>query len=284
MSSFLNKIASNVTNTAGSLVGRENLTKLSNSINRTFKKSKYRDFMKPGNVVQMISKSSHQSLQICASRNDPGRLILLGNGQIGMEALNAHFLIEVDPRNSHLKFKNRNNYIAYDNDVPCILAEVVNPKSSKEALRARNEFRIHEIIGSDEWFALESVYFPGKYLSILPDGSITSTRDKSLESAHFCLHVINVPQHNMRSDSGVFVYTPPVVSVAEAAPSPTPPPPPPSIPPSTSNGVVAGTATGTSSKEQEAAAYSQQQADTVSPPPVADTPPNYTNLFPQLPK
>lgn len=164
MSSFINKLSSGLTNTAGSIVGRENMTKFSNSINRTFKKSKYRDFMKAGNVVQLISKNSHMSLQICASRNDPNRLILLGNGQIGIEYLNAHFVIEVDPRNSHLKFKNRNNYMAYDNEVPCVLAEVVNPKNSKEAIRARNEFRLHEIIGSDEWFALESVYYPGRYI------------------------------------------------------------------------------------------------------------------------
>lgn len=164
MTSFINKLASSVTNTAGSIVGRENLTKLTNSINRTIKKSKYRDFMKAGNVVQLISKTSHQSLQICTSRNDPNRLILLGNGQIGIEHLNAHFLIEIDPRNSHLKFKNRNNYMAYDNDVPCILADVPNPKSPKEAIRARNEFRLHELIGSDEWFALESVYYPGRYV------------------------------------------------------------------------------------------------------------------------
>lgn len=162
MASFINKLASSVTNSAGSLVGRDNMTKLTNSINRTIKKSKYRDFMKPGNVVQIISKTSHQSLQICTSRNDPNRLILLGNGQIGMDFLNAHFLIELDPRSGHFKFKNRLNYMAFDNDVPCVLADVPNPKNSKEAIRARNEFRLHEMIGSDEWFALESVYYPGR--------------------------------------------------------------------------------------------------------------------------
>lgn len=294
MSSFINKLSSNITNTAGSIVGRENLTKFSNSINRTFKKSKYRDYMKQGNVVQLISKNSHMSLQICTSRNDPNRLILLGNGQIGLEYLNAHFVIECDPRNSHLKFKNRTNYVAYDNDVPCILAEVVNPKNSKEAIRARNEFRLHEIIGSDEWFALESVYYPGRYLSILPDGSITTTRDKSDESAHFCLHVINVVQQNMRPNSGIFVYSPPVVSVSEAAPANPPPTSAATVAgPSYSNGEVAAAggdaaANNAWSKEQEAAAYEQNNRQSnqqpSAPATTTDTPPTYTNLFPQLPK
>lgn len=296
MSSFINKIASSVTNSTSSIIGRENLAKLSNSINRTFKKSKYRDFMKHGNVAQIISKSSHQSLQICTSRNDASRLILLGNGQIGMEYLNAHFLIEVDPKNSHLKFKNRNNYMAYDNEVPCVLAEVLNPKTKQEAIRARNEFRLHEIIGSDEYFALESVYYPGRYLSILADGSITSTRDKADEKAHFCLHVINVPQHNLRPNSGPFVYTPPVVSVNEAAaPVPsaaTPVPTATSVVPGPSAPVSypASSSSSSSSKEEEAAAYERQRREEeqrrsaqqpTSPP--QDTPPNYGNLFPQLP-
>ena len=42
---------------------------------------------------------------------------------------------------------------------------------------------------SDEYFALESVYFPGKYISILPDGSIAVSRNKADESTQFCLNV-----------------------------------------------------------------------------------------------
>ena len=109
MASFVNKIVSSVTNNTSTLIGRENMTKISNSLNRTFKQAKYRDFLKSGNVIQLISKTSHNSLQICASQNDPNRLILLGNGQIGEEFFNAHFTLIrgiVDESLNNFFFKN----------------------------------------------------------------------------------------------------------------------------------------------------------------------------------
>ena len=65
------------------------------------------------------------------------------------------------------------NFFALDEPggVPCILSEPTHKKPKPhEFIRARNEFRLHEVIGSDEWFSLESVYFPGRYVSITPDG------------------------------------------------------------------------------------------------------------------
>lgn len=287
MSSFINKFASSVTNTTGSIIGRENLTNLTNSINRGFVfKSKYRDYIKPGNVVQLVSKNSHMALQICASRNDPNRLILLGNGPVGIEYLNAHFLIEMNASNSHLKFRNRNNFMAYDNDIPCILEEKLNPKNNKEAIRARNEFRLHEIIGSQEHFALESVYYPGRYLSVMPDGSITSTRNKAEPSAHFCLHIINVVPTNMRPNSTPFVYTPPVVSVSEAA-SANPAAPVPDVMASSSSNRNSQMPP-SSSKEEEAQYYATQTpaapAAAAGAASTLETPPSYSNLFPKLPQ
>lgn len=307
MSSFINKIANTVTNSTGSIIGRDNLTKLSNSINRSFVfKSKYRDFMHTGNVVQIISKKSHMSLQICASRNDPNRLILLGNGQIGLEYLNAHFLIEIDAKSGHYKFRNRNNFIAYDNDVPCVLEEKVNPKNNKEAIRARNQFRLHELIGSQEYFALESVYYAGRYLSVLPDGSITTTRNKADESAHFCLNVISVSSANLKPNAAPFMYVPPVVSVSEAAdsrpisqmsdyvPGPTAPAAAAtgySAPPSSSsassspntsnrNSQTSENASVAYNKEGEAIRNDQQPSENGQ----VDQPPAYSNIFPKLPQ
>ena len=197
MASFVNKIVSSVTNNTSTIIGRENMTKISNSLNRTFKQAKYRDFLKSGNVIQLISKTSHNSLQICASQNDPNRLILLGNGQIGEEFFNAHFTLIrgikaihnnliiksnlenflfqiIQDKNDHLKFQNRLNFLACDEPgIPCVLSEPTKPKPKPyEYIRARNEFRLHEIIGSEEWFALESVYFPGRYISITPEGRL----------------------------------------------------------------------------------------------------------------
>ena len=137
------------------------------------------------------------SLQICSSQNDPNRLILNDAGQIGPEAFNSQFMIETDPKENHLKFRNHLHYIAFDQDVPCVLAEpTTKPKHKSEYIRTRNEFRMHEVIGSDEYFALESVYFPGKYISILPDGSIAVSRNKADESTHFCLNVLTVNPNN----------------------------------------------------------------------------------------
>ena len=119
MSSFINKFANSVTSGTSSLIGRDKVTRLTNSINKgLFRGSKYRDYMKLGNTVQLISRTSRMSLHICISQNDSSRLILLGNGQVGPEALNSHFVIEKDKNSSHLKFKNGNNYVAFDNEIP----------------------------------------------------------------------------------------------------------------------------------------------------------------------
>lgn len=203
MASFLNKVTNSITNGASTVLGRESLAKLSNSINSTFFNTKYKEFLKPGNIVQIISRSSHMSIQICSSQNDPNRLIVLGNGQIGPEQQNSHFTVVIDPKNGHLKFQNGLNFLALDEPggVPCILSEPTHTKPKPkphEYIRARNEFRLHQIVGSDEWFALESVYFGGKYISITPDGSIGITKNKAEETSHFCLHVIYVHPTNVK--------------------------------------------------------------------------------------
>jgi hypothetical protein len=303
MSSFINKFANTVTKTTSSLVGRDNATKLTNSLNKTLFSSKYRDFMKAGNTLQIISKTSRMSLHICVSQNDPNRLILLGNGQIGMEALNSHFVIEQDPRNGHLKFKNGNNYICFDNDVPCIFADVVGPqapsnssgsrkaKPPKESLRARNEFRLVELIGSDENFCLESVYYPGKYLAVLQDGSITSTRNRADEKSHFCINVIHVlptlPAQRVPVQQPI-VYVAPVVPVSDGVAP---------IYPSSStrnsvmsnvNNDSSSSSQNGSSKADEAQFYSSNSNsnnnyNNSGAEQAVSSPPAYSNLYPSLP-
>ncbi|CAF1000005.1 unnamed protein product [Brachionus calyciflorus] len=282
MSSFINKLASSLTDKTSGLVGRDNLAKITKVINKGISaSSKYRDFMKAGNVVQFISQSSKMTLQICQSQNDPNRLILLGNGQIGPEYPATHFLIEADPSTKHLKFSNANNYICYDNEIPCILREG-NDKFT--AIRSRNEFRLHEIIGSDEFFALESVYFPGRYLAVLPDGSITSVKNRADTTSHFCINVIHssTPMPREKTFSvNVNVNTgPPVIGVRESAG------------PASSlsrQGSNISSKSGYQSKEQESNFYmNQNQSSPRQPPPIPprpqiETPPQYTNLFPKLP-
>jgi hypothetical protein len=278
MASYVNKLANAVTNKTSSLVGRENLAKLTNSINRSLFSSKYRDYLLSGNCVQLISKSSHMTLQICASPNDPNRLILMGNGQVGAQFTNAHFIIEIEPKRRHIKFKNANNYLAFDSNVPCIFSGPLNPKSKEDQMRTRNEFRLHEIIGSDEYFALESCFCPGKYLAVLPDGSITITRNKTDENSQFFLNVINVIPANQRPGNNprqsTISATPPqeqyapmvVPAGAEANP------------PSPADEKEAESRLQENSSNNGAA----QTSATASAQP--ETPPTYTSLFPQLPK
>ncbi|RMZ94341.1 hypothetical protein BpHYR1_027947 [Brachionus plicatilis] len=283
MSSFFNKIASQITNSTGSIVGRDNVTRLTNSINQSFyTKSKYRDFLKQGNVVQLLSKSSHRALHICSSPNDPSRMVLLGNGQIGNEFFGAHFTVEVEGSKKHLKFRNGNNYICFDNQIPCVMRET---NTSHNVIKARNEFRLHEILGSDEHFALESVFYPGRYLAILPDGSITTTKNRADENTHFCINVItvlpNIPNQSARSSTLVDIR----------------------VMPGPSNGLERESthlmnrnssyyptdADKKNFKEQEANYYEQRDISTPIPSipdptiPAEDTPPNYGNLFPKLP-
>lgn len=118
----------------------------------------------------------------------------------------------------------------------------------------------------------------------MPDGSITNTRDKSLESTHFCLHVINVPQSNLLPNTAPFVYTPPVVSVDEAAPSQPAVSQPAPVAAAVAFMPPAAVASAPSSKEEEAAAYDRYRSEPIAPQPTTETPPTYTNLFPQLPK
>jgi hypothetical protein len=86
---------------------------LTSSINKLILKSNYRDFIKAGNIIQICSRSSHMSLNVCNSQTSSDELLLMGNGQIGEQYTNAHWSILVDKR-GNLSFKNSNNYLAFD--------------------------------------------------------------------------------------------------------------------------------------------------------------------------
>lgn len=290
MSSHINKLMNTITNKSAIIIGRENLASMSNSINKMISKSKYRDFMKSGNIIQLISRNSHRSLQICSSLNDPNRLVLNGSGQVGNEFLNSHFVIETESKHNHLKFKNRLTYIAFDNDYPCLLSEPTQkPKHKSEYIRSRNEFRLHEVIGSDEYFSLESVYFPGKYISVLPSGDLTVSKNKADESTHFYVHVINVNPANTPatlttgvrgSQSQVQIQTQTVLL--------------PSATPAVDN---SSGLSNSQQKEQEANAAAQASATPSASAPSTSAsafnqpdpdlsenmPPSYTSLYPKLP-
>lgn len=283
----LNKASNSLVNNLGTFIGRENATRLTNAANKAIFKANYRDLMKAGNVVQLIARLSEQSIQICASQNDPNRLIILGNGPVGPEYRHAHFNLIRIKENGHLKFQNGSNFFALDEPggIPCVLAEPTHKKPKKhEFIRARNEFRLHEVIGSEDWFCLESVYFPGKYVAILPDGSITVTKNKAEEQAHFRLFLIQEHPANVKPAAQPLVISiqPSMHSSSSSA----------SL--SSRASVSAPEAPPTSNaKQQEAERYAREQAmaaSTTQQPSTSytvqtedATPPAYGNLFPTLP-
>lgn len=280
----LNKASNSLVNNLGTFIGRENATKLTNAANQAIFKANYRDLMKAGNVVQLIAKLSGQSVQICASQNDPNRLIVLGNGPVGVEYRHAHFNLIKIKDNGHYKFQNGLNFFSLDEPggIPCVLSEPTHPKPKKhEFIRARNEFRLHEVIGSNEWFCLESVYFPGKYVAILPDGSIAITKNKSEEQAHFSLFLIQEHPANVKAGE-----QPRVASMQ------------PSMHLSGSSASLNSRASASapempqtsSAKQEESERYAREQAMAANAPQQPSTsttedvtPPAYGNLFPTLP-
>jgi hypothetical protein len=215
-----------------------------------------------------------------------------GNGPVGIEHRHAHFSLIRVAENGHLKFQNGMNFFSLDEPggVPCILSEPTGKKPKKhEFIRARNEFRVHEVIGSNEWFCLESVYFPGKYVAILPDGSITVTKNKAEETAHFSMFLIQEHPTNVKpgAQPRVASLQPSLASSSSSA----------SLSSQvTANAPEAPTASDPrpahtfkkDPKQEEAERYAREQQPSTSSQysAVEDadvTPPAYSNLFPTLP-
>lgn len=279
MASFVNKLANSITNSTGSIIGRENLAKMSNSINQAFNKNKYRDLLRNGNVVQLLSRNSHKALEICSVPNYPTKLAVYGGGQIGPEFTNAHFVININPENKHIAFQNMNNYLgmSVNNFIPEIVneSEIIEKtkKKTKIIRMGRIEFRLHEIFGSDDFFALESVHATGFYLCVTEQGLVQVTKNKSDPIAHFQLHLIQE-------------YAKPIVAPVR--------PPPPTTAIAGAGAAAAATTpqaanTQFTDKYEEArSANSNSDEGTVlelrDDDASADKPPCYTSLYPALPQ
>jgi hypothetical protein len=119
----------------------------------------------------------------------------------------------------------------------------------------------------------------------LPDGSVTVTRDKSTDMAHFCVNSIHVfnpngpvvtrPQSQIVSSYTVFVPQPPqpvngATGVAGAS----------NI---QRESVYNGNEKEQSMQGGPSGAFSSAEAAAAETPAHVDTPPNYSNLFPTLP-
>lgn len=155
-------------------------------------------------MLQLCPRSNHMTLNIASSEQEPDEFTIRGDGQIGDNYPNAHWTIEIDKR-GHLSFRNGNNYLAFDDRIPKILTyfspettttpnhqHTKSKKHNKFIKRHKHKFRLHEILGSSEFFSLESVKYRGRYLACLPNGHISVTRDKVQEISHFYVHIIFV--------------------------------------------------------------------------------------------
>ena len=280
MAFLINKLTDGITNATGSLIGRENLTKLSNSLNKSYvSESQYRPFIKHGNVIQLVSRNSLRPLQIVRSVHNPTQLIITADGQVGESFINSHFTILINNRNQHIAFQNSNNYIGLSPNRFLGILTIDDQKllsyKTKKNLITNIEFRLHEIFGSEEYFCLESTFSPGNYLSVSPDSTVGFVKNKTEKSAHFKLHLIyNAYQTGQAGQAGAISGT---ASAASNAPP----------------YVAEQSDENQYSKEEEAnrndntapsAPSVMAAAPAMDPIPVNDAPPVYNSLYPQLPR
>ena len=161
--------------------------------------------LQDGSSVQLCSRSSHRSLQICGAKDNPSRLVFVANGPIGGDALqNTHFLIEKDA-DGYLSFKN--GYLNfYLNFCDNFSASGLSRQSKYAKIRDDTKFRLHEVLGSNEYFSLESMKYKGRFLACHPDGTVTTSRSNSEEVTHFFLN----PIRDMSTSTNGFIsdYSP----------------------------------------------------------------------------
>lgn len=122
-----------------------------------------RVYLKPGNVIQLISRSSARSIQIVVSK-DSNELICDAIGGTGPFFPNAYWLV-VCGQHGRFYFHNNYNYLAVKNGKIIII-----PSSISERPPSESEFRVQDVLGSAQAIYLESVHMPGYFLSFDENG------------------------------------------------------------------------------------------------------------------
>ena len=122
-----------------------------------------RVYLKPGNVIQFISRSSARSIQIVVSK-EGSELICDAIGGTGPFFPNAYWLV-VCSQHGRYFFHNNYNYLGMKNGKVVILPSSNNEKPPSEA-----EFRVQDVLGSAQAIYLESVHMPGYFLTFDDDG------------------------------------------------------------------------------------------------------------------
>jgi hypothetical protein len=120
-------------------------------------------YLKPGNVIQFISRASARSIQIVVSK-ETNELICDAIGGTGPFFPNAYWLV-VCGQHGRYYFHNNYNYLAIKNGKIAIIPSTNNEKPPSEA-----EFRVQDVLGSTQAIYLESVHTLGYFISFDDDG------------------------------------------------------------------------------------------------------------------
>lgn len=144
--------------------GRDYLTTAANTVNSLVKGKDARVYLKPGNVVQFISRSSARSIQIVVGK-DTNELVCDAIGGTGPFFPNAYWLV-VCSQHGRYFFHNNYNYLAIKNGKISII-----PSSANEKPPSEGEFRVQDVLGSAQAIYFESVSMPGYFISFDEDGN-----------------------------------------------------------------------------------------------------------------
>lgn len=120
-------------------------------------------YLKPGNVIQFISRASARSIQIVVSK-ETNELICDAIGGTGPFFPNAYWLVVCGPHGRYF-FHNNYNYLSIKNGKVTII-----PSSTSEKPPVEAEFRVQDVLGSAQAIYLESVNTPGYFLNFDEEG------------------------------------------------------------------------------------------------------------------
>ncbi|CAF0778865.1 unnamed protein product [Didymodactylos carnosus] len=166
--SFLTSLAQKAYDVAGNISGgRDYLATAANRLNQVVKGKDAQVYLKPGNIIQFICRSSGRTIQIVMSATS-NELVPDAIGGSGSYYPNSHFLV-VCSQYDRYYFHNNYNYLGLKNHQPCIVPSSFGTTPPEEC-----EFRVHDMLGSATHIYLESVQSPGFFLSFDENGAISN--------------------------------------------------------------------------------------------------------------
>ncbi|CAF3356248.1 unnamed protein product [Rotaria sp. Silwood1] len=184
---LLGKTESFATNLLGNIVGEDTIASATHTINSVITGGHCaRDLLQNGAIVQLLSKSSGHLLQIVMSSYD----ILAFDGNGTMNSFNTYFNVEKTEK-GRLRFHNNYNYFAFQGKQACIKSFPSGAKSDPSL-----EFRVHDILGTNELVAFESCTCKNHFISISTDGHLktTNTKEKNIDAQFSVIPVVNNQQ------------------------------------------------------------------------------------------